>query len=327
MTTRSDLAPGNFFVLGLPGPTVPPSLSSMRERMGLAGTILFDRNVETPDQLQKLTTSLQAMDRSEPLLIAIDQEGGEKQRLKPPHFKQHPYPSHMTLKSARQIGKEIALELTRMGINLDLAPVLDVDTNPKNPIIGKRSFGKEPYQAARIAREFTVGLNQGGVLACGKHFPGHGDTSEDSHLTLPVVDQPLKRLMEVELVPFQYMIGEEIPFLMTAHVVYTALDPKKPATFSSKILQELLRGQLLFEGIVISDDMAMAGALSHADLPDACVEAFAVGCDLLLVCENDDRQEEAVETLGKANEKSNALKIRAMESVERIRAVRRGLKG
>ena len=314
---------GNFFILGFDGISVPASLKMLSKRHGLGGVILFDRNIESPWQLKRLTAQLQSLSPLGSLLISTDQEGGKFQRLRPPHFTAFPPACEVVIKTALDLGRRMGQELAELGINVDFAPVLDVNTNPHNPIIGERSFGSDPQIVAEVGKLFVKGLQEKGVLACGKHFPGHGDTDQDSHLTLPVVDQPLERLHTVELVPYRELIGCGLRAIMTAHVLYPALDPEHPATFSSMILCEILRKELGFEGLVVTDDIGMAGSLSQADLPEACIQAFAAGCDLLLVCEHHDRHEEIIESLRKAIHKSEVLKKRAWESSERLRRVTR----
>ena len=312
---------GKFFVLGFDGATIPASLKRVCARHGLAGVVLFDRNIESPEQLKRLTRELQSLSDDGSLIVAIDQEGGRFQRLKPPVFPAFPPACEIEIESALALGRRMGQQLAQLGINVDLAPVLDVNTNPRNPIIGERSFGSDPQHVVRVGKLFVKGLQDKGVVACGKHFPGHGDTDQDSHLTLPVVDHPIERLRAVELVPFRALIEAGLQCLMTAHVLYPALDTQHPATFSEMILGNLLREELGFQGLIITDDMGMAGSLSQADVPEACVQAFAAGCDLLLVCEHHDRHERIIEALGEAIDRSAALQERAGQSLERLRRV------
>jgi len=316
---------GNFFILGFDGTSVPASLKMFSKQHGLGGVIFFDRNIESPGQLKRLTAQLQSLSPSGSLIISIDQEGGKFQRLRPPYFTAFPPACEVSTQTALDLGRRMGQELAELGINVDFAPVLDVNTNPHNPIIGERSYGSNPQIVAEVGKLFITGLQERGVLACGKHFPGHGDTDRDSHLTLPVVDHPVERLQTVELVPYRELIGCGLRAIMTAHVLYPALDPKNPATFSPIILCEILRKELGFKGLIVTDDMGMAGSLSQADLPEACIQAFGAGCDLLLVCEHHDRHEEIVESLRKSIHKSEVLKKRARESIERLSRVTRDL--
>ncbi len=310
---------GNFFIFGFDGTSVPASLKMLSKKHGLGGAILFGRNVESPEQLRRLTAQLHSLSPLGSLIISIDQEGGKLQRLKPPYFTAFPPACKVTPLTALDLGRRMGQELADLGINVDFAPVLDVNSNPHNPIIGDRSFGSDPQFVADVGKLFIKGLQERGVLACGKHFPGHGDTDQDSHMTLPIVNQPIKRLYNVEIFPFKELIGFGLKVIMTAHVLYPTLDKENPATFSQNILCKILRKKLGFEGLIVTDDMGMAGALSQADLPEACVQAFAAGCDLLLVSEHYDRHEEIISFLEKSIHKSETLKKRAYESFERLR--------
>jgi beta-N-acetylhexosaminidase len=304
-----------FFVLGFDGRAVPERLRALQARSPLGGVALFARNVEAPEQVRALCAGLRSLGIQ---LIAVDQEGGRFQRLPPPRFGAYPAACEVAPEQAREVGARMGAELSSLGITVDFAPVLDVNTNPENPIIGVRSFGSDPARVAAAGCAFVAGLQSRGVLACGKHYPGHGDTGEDSHFTLPTVSLPAGTLRAVHARPFGEAFRAGLRLVMTAHVLYPALDPDKPATFSAAILRDLLRGEQAFTGCVITDDMGMAGALSQADLPLACVEAFAAGCDLLLVCEHHDRHEEVIAALGAEIARSPALAQRADESARRI---------
>ncbi len=316
---------GNFFILGFDGTSAPASLEMLSEKHGLGGAVLFARNIESPGQVKKLSAQLQSLSQHGSLIISIDQEGGNFQRLKPPHFTAFPPACKVTTQTAFDIGQRMGQELASLGINVDFAPVLDVNSNLKNPIIGERSFSSDHQVVVDVGRLFVKGLNKNGVLACGKHFPGHGDTDQDSHLTLPIVDHPVERLYNIEIFPFKKLVSYGLKAIMTAHVLYPSLDNENPATFSQKILCNILREELGFKGLIITDDMGMAGSLSQADLPEACVQAFAAGCDLLLVCEHFERHEEIIELLEKSIHKSEALKKRARESFEKLRRINRDL--
>ena len=308
---------GRFFVLGFAGHAVPKPLQEILAAHGLGGVILFGRNIASREQLRTLTGALISHSGHGHLVICTDQEGGGFQQLRPPHFTAFPAACDVREDEALDFGRRMGEELSRGGINLDLAPVLDVNSNPRNPIIGSRSFASQPDQVSRVAHSFVKGLAEQGVHACGKHFPGHGDTDQDSHVTLPTVSHPLERLRSIEFRPFLDLIREGIPFLMTAHVLYPALDARHPATFSSRILVDLLRSEMAFQGLLITDDLGMAGSLSQGDLQEACIQAFAAGCDLLLVCEHHERQPDLIEGLTEAIRKSPALQQRAEETTAR----------
>src|SRR5690606_25279027 len=191
---------------------------------------------------------------------------------------------------ARKLGAAMGRELHALGVDLDFAPVLDVHSNPANPIIGDRAFGTEPEAAALRALAFADGLVDAGVLPCGKHFPGHGDTASDSHVERPRLTHDLALLRRRELVPFARAAAAGLPMLMTAHVVFDALDPGVPATLSRRVLGELLRDELGFRGLVVSDDLDMKSIAGTMDVGEAAVAAIEAGCDALLLCEDEGHQ-------------------------------------
>jgi len=324
-----DVCAGELFVLGFDGlHAPPPSLVRLHERWGLGGAILFARNVEAPDQVRGLTAALRAMAPEPWFHVSTDQEGGRFQRLPPPAFGTYPAACDVDPADAFTVGERMGRELAGLGVSLDLAPVLDTHTNPDNPIINVRSFSPDPSAVATAGKAFVRGLKRHGVHACGKHFPGHGDTALDSHLDLPRVDHVRERLDAVELHPFREVIADgQLSCVMPAHVVYPALDPDRPATYSSLVLEGVLRRELGFTGVALTDDLGMAGALSFGDLVDCCVEAFAAGCDQLLVCEHHDRHEACVAAVAEAIAKSAALTARFATSRARIRRTFAGAKG
>jgi beta-N-acetylhexosaminidase len=201
---------------------------------------------------------------------------------------------------ARRLGQLLAFEVRALGFDLDFAPVLDVDTNPANPVIGDRSFSRQSEEVARLGVALAEGLESGGVASCGKHFPGHGDTAVDSHLGLPSLPHGLARLREVELVPFAAYARAGLASVMTAHVVFEALDPGLPATMSRRALTGLLRGELGFEGVVVSDDLEMKAIHAHHGEARAAVEGLRAGVDLFLVCHSHRVQRQVISALEEA---------------------------
>jgi beta-N-acetylhexosaminidase len=205
---------------------------------------------------------------------------------------------------------------------MNMAPVLDIHTNPANPIIGNRAFGIEPEQVCRMGAATIAGLQDHRVLACGKHFPGHGDTSTDSHIELPVVHATRERLEKIELQPFRYAIDHGLQAIMTAHVHYPALDPTDPATLSSPILSGLLRQQLGFSGVILSDDLEMRAILDHAAVGDAAIRSLQAGADMLLICKSRKLASDTFEALRHAIT-SQELSLNQVEaSLSRIQAVK-----
>jgi beta-N-acetylhexosaminidase len=216
-----------------------------------------------------------------------------------------------------RIGRFMGDELHQYGINLNFAPVLDVDTNPRNPIIGDRAFSSDPRTVVRSALPFARGLMHSGVIPCGKHFPGHGDTGLDSHKALPYLGKNSSEMDRTELKPFREAI-RQLPLLMTAHVVYPALDEKRPATLSHAILTQLLRKKLRFRGVVVSDDLRMKGITSHWTPLEAILLGIGAGVDLLLICVPIEENYHLIEEVGPIIDQDRFLKKRVVESLGRI---------
>ena len=278
---------GQLLIGSLPGTTIPAEMRSLAREFGLGGVTLFARNIEGPEQVAELSHDLQALGVDTPVWVAVDQEGGRVARLRAPFTE---WPPMATLGRsgdpglARRFAAALAAELKAVGVTLDYAPVLDIHTNPKNPVIGDRALAEDADTVATLGVAIIRGLQENGVAACGKHFPGHGDTSTDSHLELPVVEHPPDRIRRVESVPFRAAIQAGVAFIMTAHVLVPSLDDQKPATLSRRIVYDLLRDELDFGGVILSDDLEMK-ALAHSySVPDAAVASIQAGCDGVLIC-------------------------------------------
>ena len=262
------------------------------EDLAAGGVILMRRNVGTPDQLRAMLGEMQALAARRglpPLFVAVDQEGGGVARLTPPQFLPSTDAWEIGLTDdpiqARMAARQTGLELRSVGINWNFAPVLDVNNNPANPVIGRRSYGDDPQRVATMGVAAVLGYqNDAGILACGKHFPGHGDTDVDSHLALPTILHSLERLFAVELVPFRAAIAAGVAAIMTAHIVFPEMDPTLPATLSLTVLTGLLRGDLGFEGLIITDCLEMNGVANDWGEPEAAVLAVLAGADILLCC-------------------------------------------
>ena len=222
----------------------------------------------------------------------------------------------------RQVGRALGDELAALGIGWDFAPVLDVHTNPANPVIGSRAFGVTPEAVTTHALAFWRGLRDAGVVGCGKHFPGHGDTRADSHLELPIVDHDVDRLRAVELAPFAAAARAGMEALMTAHVLYPALDPDRPATLSRPILTDLLRGELGFRGVIVSDDLGMKAVADRYPIDELAVACIEAGADHLLVREPVARQVAAHAALVRAAETRADFRARVEESAARVAALK-----
>lgn len=336
-----DAVPSELFIVGFPGSELPADLRQRFGRGDFAGLIFFTRNFSDPTNLVAIAELLRdiaaayqpalPLRQALPPIFALDHEGGRVQRIKAPFTV---WPRMGRLRShppelAEQVGRAMAVELLALGINVNFAPVLDIDSNPHNPIIGDRAFGDTAAAVSARALAFLRGLeSQGGLRGCGKHFPGHGDTETDSHLTLPVVRRSLESLRAVELAPFVDAIAAGVGMLMTAHVVYPAVDDR-PATLSRRWLTEILRAELGFSGVVVSDDLDMravtAKQLGLADDSEVVVEALLAGCDAFLFCQDADRLRRAEAALIKAAERDSRVRARIAESAARVRRLRQTL--
>jgi beta-N-acetylhexosaminidase len=292
---------------GFDGKTLPAALSRWLEAGEVGGVVLFSRNIESPAQVRALCREIRsAAGGGNPLpLIAVDQEGGRVARLIDPPFTRFPPARACSLFCCRNesvaetVGAATAAELRAVGIDMNFAPVLDVDSNPRNPVIGDRAFSEDPHTAAALGIAFAKGSLSRGILPVGKHFPGHGDTSADSHEELPVVRAGRQTLLRRELLPFRRAARAGIPALMTAHVMYPALDRALPATLSRKILHNLLRERLRFRGAVISDALEMKAIADRYGIGEAAVLAVTAGCDVVLVCRGEKEQAEAIDRLAR----------------------------
>ena len=306
LATRRNI--GQFLIGSMPGTTVPVELRSLAKEFDLGGVILFSRNIEAPEQVAELAADSEALGRSTPAWVSVDQEGGRVARLKEPFTT---WPPMATLgRAGRQaealaerFATALAQELLAVGITLDYAPVLDIHTNAKNPVIGDRALAERAEDVAKLGRVIIRALQGAGLAACGKHFPGHGDTSADSHYELPLVAHPPDRLRAIEFEPFRAAVAEKVAFIMTAHVLVPSLDESAPATLSPAVVQRLLREELGFEGVILSDDLEMKAVSTRYAVPDAAVDAIRAGCDGLLVCSGDvDLQARTLEALVRAVE-------------------------
>ncbi len=278
---------GQLLIAGFDGLELPPELRSLAREFSLGGVILFARNIAEPEQVAELSFQASRLVPDLPVWVSVDQEGGRVARLKAPFTE---WPPMATLGRsgdvalAERFARALASELKAVGITLDYAPVLDVNTNPKNPVIGDRALADRADDVARLGVAIVRGLQGEGVAACGKHFPGHGDTSVDSHLELPIVEHPPERLREIEFAPFRAAVAAGVATIMTAHVLVPALDEAHPATLSRRIVAEILRDELGFNGVILSDDLEMKAIASRYAVPAAAVDAIRAGCDGVLIC-------------------------------------------
>jgi beta-N-acetylhexosaminidase len=318
---RRDI--GQLLIGSLAGPTITPEVRSLAREFSLGGVTLFSRNIEAPEQVAELSIDLQTLASDLPLWVGVDQEGGRVARLRTP-FTEWPPMAVLgrsgSVDLASRFAAALAVEMRAVGVTLDYAPVLDIHTNPKNPVIGDRALADDADLVARLGAAIVRGLQDNGVAACGKHFPGHGDTSVDSHLDLPLVEHPPDRIRRVECVPFRAAIRADVAFIMTAHVLVPALDEERPATLSPRIVQAVLRDELGYRGVILSDDLEMKAIAQSYEVPEAAVQAVMAGCDGLLVCSGDaDVQAATLEALVHAVEDGRIAYKRIEDALTRLR--------
>ena len=318
---RRDI--GQLLIGSLAGPTITPEIRSLAREFSLGGVTLFSRNIEAPEQVAELSIDVQTLATDLPLWVAVDQEGGRVARLRKP-FTEWPPMAVLGRSGSQELATRfaaaLAAELKAVGVTLDYAPVLDIHTNPKNPVIGDRALAEDAELVARLGVAIVNALQNGGVAACGKHFPGHGDTAVDSHLDLPLVEHPPDRIRRVEFVPFREAIRAGVAFIMTAHVLVPSLDEERPATLSPRIVQSLLREELEYPGVILSDDLEMKAIAKSYAVPEAAVQAIAAGCDGLLICSGEvDVQAATLEALVHAVEDGRIPYTRLDAAQKRLR--------
>jgi beta-N-acetylhexosaminidase len=317
---------GQIAIAGFSGHTIPADLKALVREFDLGGVIVFARNIESPEQVAELSREAQELAGELPLWVSVDQEGGRVARLKSPFTVWPPMQTlgrsgDLTL--AERFARALAAELKAVGISLDYTPVLDVLTNPKNPVIGDRALAERAEDVARLGSVIIRTLQAEGIAACGKHFPGHGDTSVDSHFELPLIEHPPDRLEAVELLPFRAAVEAGVASIMTAHILIPALDDAVPATLSKPIVDGMLKQTLGFGGLVLSDDLEMKAISSRYGMADATVRAIGAGCDAVLMCgEDQDQQARAVEAVIRAVEEGSLPIKRAEDALTRHRRVK-----
>ncbi len=305
-------------VFGCAGLDLKPEERDFFRTINPAGFILFDRNCQTPDQVKRLTDELRLSTTHSQLLVLIDQEGGKVARLRPPHWPKFPPASSYgalyqedpaaAKENVYIDARRLADGLMKLGINVNCLPVLDVPTAGADPIIGSRAYSEEPEIVAELGRCAVAGLKAAGVLPVIKHIPGHGRARSDSHVSCPVVDASIEDLA-ADFLPFRALSDE--PIAMTAHLIYLALDRVHPATLSRRIINDIVRDEIGFDGLLLSDDIGM-GALSGALSVRACA-ALAAGCDIVLHCSGDlDEMRAITAELPSAREESGHRLTRAL---------------
>lgn len=323
---------GQLFMVGFDALEPNEQIERLIREQRIGGVILFRRNVHTPAQLARLSRRLQEINAEvsdQPLLIAIDQEGGMVMRIEQGVT---PIPAAMAFQAACSVDDCEALsyingnELRQMGINMNLAPVLDVNNNRLNPVIGVRAYGEDAATVSRFGLAAVRGLRRAGIVATAKHFPGHGDTSTDTHYDMASVAHGRERLDAVELAPFKAAIAEGVDAIMTAHVMFPAIepDPTVPATLSRAVLTDLLRTEMGFKGVVISDCLEMAAISQGIGVARGAVETVKAGTDIVLVSHMIERQLAAIEAVTQAVETGEISMARLDEAVARVHRLKDG---
>lgn len=277
---------GQCFFIGFDGTELPASTEKFIKENSIGGVTLFANNYANPGQVAELVNCIQeARGSNLPLAIAVDHEGGKVQRFKKPFTKlpeARVIGDHDSPKMAFELAELVARELRTVGINIVFAPVADINTNPNNPVIGNRSYGDNEERVSKMVSAMVRGYLTAGLQCVVKHFPGHGDTSQDSHFHLPKVKTPIETIMNREVKPFAKAFKSHCELVMTAHIIVEASDPKIPATLNKKILQDILRTQMRFRGLIISDDMEMKAIADHFGEIDAPLKALEAGVNVLL---------------------------------------------
>lgn len=327
--TVSEMDLGQLFMVGLPESELEDSTLRLIRENRINNFIIFKRNVIDPNQLRDLCGELDRVCTEEGLghpLISIDQEGGTVARLSLP-FTQ--FPDARVLAESVEPEKELqnyahicVKELLDMRINMNLSPVLDVCPAGQDLFMERRSLGEDPEKVSHLGCLIIEEMQKGGLAACAKHFPGLGAATLDPHLQLPVVDQAIDVLRSVDLIPFQAAMKKEVAAIMTSHTIYTHLDPDNPATMSKKIFTDLLRTEMGYEGLVITDDLEMGAIENEWSVAEASLKAFQAGADMLLICHDHDKIIDTFATMKAALNDGVISQDRLLASIERVAVVR-----
>lgn len=314
---------GQLVVVGFDGYTISDNINSLIKENKVGGVILFSKNVENSNQLVRLTNSIKTSNAQNkiPLFISVDEEGGRVSRM-PTEIKKLPSNKVIGKRNdgdfSYSIGKIIGEELKAFGFNMDFAPVMDINSNPTNSVIGDRSFGNNVDIVNKLGIKTMEGIMDSNIIPVVKHFPGHGDTFVDSHVGLPVVNKDLTQLNNFELIPFNEAIKNSVDAIMVSHILLNKLDVDFPASMSKVIITDILRGNLKFQGVVITDDMTMGAIIKNYGIGDASVKSINAGSDLILVCHDFDNELKVINSLKAAVQNNIITEERLNESVYRI---------
>lgn len=318
---------GQMILAGISGTTLETNAKNLISQFHVGGIIFYKNNFETPEQTVQLVNQLKAGNSSNlPLFLSVDQEGGKVTRL-PGGLVNFPPNNQIgevnDPEFSYKVGSLLGYELKEFGLNLNFAPVLDINSNPNNPVIGDRSFGNHSEIVRTLGIQTMKGIQSQNVIPTIKHFPGHGDTSVDSHLELPIVNKSLKELKELELIPFKRAIDNGADVVMVAHILLPELDKINPASMSKAVMTDILRKQLNFTGVIITDDMTMGAIIEHFDIGKAAVESVKAGSDIILIGHDYNNVVKITSSLKTAVENGEISEQRLNESVERIIQLKR----
>jgi beta-N-acetylhexosaminidase len=320
--TLSEKA-GQLVIVGMDGYDINENTRLLVEEKKVGGFVLFGKNIESSEQLLGLINALKSLNSKNkvPIFAAVDEEGGSVSRM-PGEFEKLPANREIgelnNTALCFEIGKLLADEIKAFGYNMNFAPVLDINSNPQNTVIGNRAFGDDAEIVRRLGVSTMKGIKSGGVISVVKHFPGHGDTLADSHAGLPIVNHNMDRLNAVELVPFKDAVRQGADAVMVAHILMNKIDGENPATMSGAVVTGILRRQMGFEGVIITDDMTMGAITQNYDIGEAAVKAFCAGADIILVCHGNDNQFKVINALENAIISGTISKERLNESLKRI---------
>ncbi|QTD41335.1 beta-N-acetylhexosaminidase [Sporosarcina sp. Te-1] len=318
---------GQLFIFGFEGKQFSPELKELIQQHHIGGLILLGKNVSTTENIVSVLNAAKATNKHNqiPLFLSVDEEGGRVSRL-PKGIRKLPTAEKVGKQNDRQLnyrtGEYLAELLHAFGYNMNYAPVMDVQSNPANPVIGDRAYATNARTVADLGIETMNGMKDNGMIPVIKHFPGHGDTSVDSHESLPVVDKGMEELVRTELVPFQQAIDAGADVVMVSHVVYPALDPKWPASMSGRIINDLLRDQMGFQGVVITDDLTMGAITNDHSVSKAALQSFLAGSDLLLIAGDYDDQLQTIQLFSQSVASGVISEERLNDSVRRILTIK-----
>lgn len=325
-TLTLDEKIGQMIMAGIEGTTPEPETIRLIENYKVGGIIFFRKNLTSYSQSLQLVNGIKRVNSVNPipLFLSVDQEGGRVTRL--PGLEELPTNKEIGLRNdpklSYQIGSILAEALHAFGMNMNYAPVIDVNSNPKNPVIGDRSFGDNPSLVSTLGIQTMKGMEANDIIPVVKHFPGHGDTSVDSHLELPQIDKSLEALHELELIPFIDAIDEGADVVMVAHILFPLLDSEFPSSMSKAIMTDLLREELHFDGVIVTDDMNMDAIVDHYEPGEAAVQSVKAGSDVILISKEYNDIVRSIEAIKSAVEKGEISEERINESVQRILAVK-----